>query len=694
MSDLVVISRQDGIQIVTIQNPPVNALSPGVPEALAAAVQAAAADDTLTATIIIGGGRTFIAGADIREFAKIVAGQAPPLNLNAILNEIENSPKPVIMAIHGSALGGGLETAMAGHYRVAVASAQLGQPEVKLGLIPGAGGTQRLPRLAGVRQAMEMCAFGDPIPAATALEYGIIDRIIEGDLLTGAIAFARENPPVRRTRDLNSKLLTETESDSLAGLCKDTCAKRFRLQTAPLAAIDCVANTSRLNFDQGLESERTHFNECLTGTQSRAMIHVFFGERTVARIPSLPAETKPMPIRRAAVVGAGTMGGGIAMCLTNAGIPVVLKETTQAALDRGLANIARNYAVSVKKHKLTPEEAARRQSLIHPTLHYEDFAQADIVIEAAFEELALKKHIFTELDAVIRPGAILATNTSTLDIDEIAAVTSRPDHVLGTHFFSPANVMRLLEVVRGKATAPQVLATAMDLAKTLRKIGVVSGNCFGFIGNRMFGPYRQQAVRLVEEGASPWLVDQTLYDWGMAMGPLAVADLAGIDVGWRVHQEALRLNLPHIAASSFEEELYKLGRFGQKTGAGWYLYDDQRRPSPDPEIERLLHLYTAEQAIEQRKVSETEIRQRTIYALVNEGARLLEEGIALRAVDIDIVYVNGYGFPAWRGGPMHYAESVGLSKVLDSIQSFYDAQGPFWKPAPLLVQAAAKGKWD
>jgi 3-hydroxyacyl-CoA dehydrogenase len=694
MNGLVVISRQDGIQIVTIQNPPVNALSPGVPEALAAAVQAAATDDTLTATIIIGGGRTFIAGADIREFAKIVSGEAPPLNLNAILNEIENSPKPVIMAIHGSALGGGLETAMAGHYRVAVASAQLGQPEVKLGLIPGAGGTQRLPRLAGVRQAMEMCAFGDPISATAALEAGIVDRIIEGDLLTGAIAFARENPPVRRTRDLDAKLTTETESDSLAALCKDACAKRFRLQSAPLAAIDCVASTSRLNFEQGLAFESARFNDCLTGTQSRAMIHVFFGERTVARIPSLPAETKPMPIRRAAVVGAGTMGGGIAMCLANAGLPVVLKDTTQSNLDRGLAIIARNYANSVNKRKLTAEESARRQALIQPTLHYEDFAEADIVIEAAFEELALKKHIFAELDAVMRPGAILATNTSTLNIDEIAAVTTRPDHVLGTHFFSPANVMRLLEVVRGKATAPQVLATAMDLAKTLRKIGVVSGNCFGFIGNRMFGPYRQQAVRLVEEGASPWLVDQTLYDWGMAMGPLAVGDLAGIDVWWRVHQEALRLNLPHIAASSFEEELYKLGRFGQKTGAGWYLYDEQRRPAPDPEVERLLHLYTAEQAIEQRKITETEIRQRTIYALVNEGARLLEEGIALRPVDIDIVYVHGYGFPAWRGGPMHYAESVGLSRVLDSIQSFYDAQGPIWKPAALLVQAAAKGKWD
>ena len=692
MNELVQVSRRDGVLIAAVNNPPVNALSPGVPEGLLAAVRGAATDDGVHAVVIIGAGRTFIAGADIREFARIVSGEAPPLNLAALLDEIEGSAKPVIMAIHGSALGGGLETAMAGHYRVAVASAQVGQPEVKLGLIPGAGGTQRLPRLAGVEQAMRMCAFGEPIAAADALACGIVDRIVEGDLLEGALAFAAERPPVRRTCERQEKLLDAAQAEPLALAFREECRRKLRGQSAPLAALDAIAATARLGFQEGVAFERELFNGCLRGAQSRAMIHVFFGERAVAKIPFLPKETAPLPVRRAAVVGAGTMGGGIAMCFANASIPVLLKETTQSALDRGVATIRRNYEASVKKGKLAAVLAEQRLALITPTLEYDGFQETDICVEAVFEEMALKQHIFRDLDRAMRPGAILATNTSTLNIDELAAVTSRPGFVVGTHFFSPANVMRLLEVVRGKETSPAVIATAMALAKPMKKIAVLSGNCFGFIGNRMFGPYREQAVSLVEEGATAQQVDEALTEWGMAMGPLAVGDLAGLDVSWRVRQEALRLRRPHLELRTFEDVLYQRGRYGQKSGAGWYRYDENRRATPDPEVEHLVREYAAVQGIPQRKFSSQEIVERVLYALINEGARLLEEGIALRSVDIDIVYVNGYGCPSWRGGPMHYAGAVGLAKVLDGVRRFYDELGPVWKPAPLLEQLAHEGK--
>jgi len=692
MSELVQVTRLDGVLIAAVNNPPVNALSPGVPEGLLAAVREAAADDGIHAVVIIGTGRTFIAGADIREFARIVSGEAPPLNLAALLEEIESSAKPVIMAIHGSALGGGLETAMAGHYRVAVASAQVGQPEVKLGLIPGAGGTQRLPRLAGVEKAMRMCALGEPMTAADALACGIVDRIVEGDLLEGALAFAAERPAVRRTRELQDKLLDAAQSEQLAGTIRAECDRKLRGQSAPLAALDAIAATARLSFADGIAKERELFDACLRGAQSRAMIHVFFGERTVAKIPSLPKETATLPVRRAAVLGAGTMGGGIAMCFANAGIPVLLKDTTQPALDRGMATIRRNYESSVKKGRLAAAQAEQRLALITPTVQYDGFGDADIAVEAVFEEMALKQHIFRDLDRAMRPGAILATNTSTLDIDAIAAVTSRPKFVVGTHFFSPANVMRLLEVVRGKDTSPAVIATAMELAKPLKKIAVLSGNCFGFIGNRMFGPYREQAVSLVEEGATAQQVDEALTAWGMAMGPLAVGDLAGLDVSWRVRQEALRLRRPHLEPKTFEDVLYELGRYGQKSSLGWYRYDENRRATADPEVEHLVREYAAVQGLAQRTFSSQEIVERVLYALINEGARLLEEGIALRSVDIDIVYVNGYGCPAWRGGPMRYAGAVGLAKVLEGVRRFHDELGPAWKPAPLLEQLAREGK--
>ncbi len=692
MSEPVRISRHDGVLVATIDNPPVNALSPGVPEGISAAIAEAARHDEIHAVVVIGSGRTFIAGADIRTFPKIVCGELPPLSLNEHLTKIENSPKPVIMAIHGTALGGGLETAMAGHYRIALDSAQLGQPEVKLGLIPGAGGTQRLPRLIGVEKAMEMCAFGLPISAAEALSRGLVDRVTRGALLTAALEFANERLPVRRTRDLSAKLVDAPAAESLAGLFKDACRKRLPGQTAPLAALDAIAATARLSFDNGLAFERKLFEECLYGDQSSALIHIFFAERAVSKIPGLSPEIQPLPVRDAAVIGAGTMGAGIAMCFANAGIPVLLRDTTEDRLDRALAAIRRNYDSAVAKGRISADEAESCMGRIKPTLHYDLFHTVDVIVEAVFEELPLKQHVFREIDHVAKPGAVLATNTSTLDVDLIAGSTRRPESVIGLHFFSPANVMRLLEIVRGKATSPHVLATAMDLAKRLRKIGVVSGNCFGFIGNRMFAPYRAQAVQLVEQGCTPWQVDEALTSWGMAMGPLAVGDLVGLDTAWLIRQEARRLGLPHTEAASFEDELYKLGRFGQKTGQGWYRYNEHRLASPDPEVERLVREYASWQGIEQRTFNEIQIRERTLLAMINEGARILEEGIALRASDIDIIYTNGYGMPAWRGGPMHYAESLGLDRVHQRIQALYDQFGHFWKPAALLEDLARSGR--
>ena len=683
MSDLILTSRSEDVLVVTVNNPPVNALSPGVPEGLAAAVKAGAADDAIQAIVIIGGGRTYIAGADIKEFGKITSGERGGIELAPMLKEIEDSPKPVVMAIHGTALGGGLETAMAGHYRVAVSSAQVGQPEVKLGIIPGAAGTQRLPRLAGTAKAMEMCAFGEPVSAAEAHAAGIIDEIIDGDLLAGAIAFARRAPGVRRTRDLAAKLATTEESETLAAGTRATAAKRLRGQKAPLAAIDCVAAASRLSFEEGCEYERSVFEKCLFDVQSKSMIHAFFGERTVSKIPGLAKDAAVLPVRRAAIIGAGTMGGGIAMVYANAGVPVLLKDASQEALDRGLATIRRNYENSVKKGRYTAADAEERMGRITPTLSYDGFENADIVVEAVFEDLELKKKTFAEMDQIARPGAILASNTSTLDIDAIAAATKRPEWVIGHHFFSPANVMRLLEIVRGKASSDSVIASSMELARKLRKVGVLAGNCRGFIGNRMFGPYRGQAVMLVEEGALPEQVDQALYEWGMAMGPLAVGDLAGLDVGWRIRKEFKHLEVSGVRYPEGEDLLCEQGWFGQKTGQGWYQYDAQRNATPNADAVDLVRRFAADKGIHQSTFTNDEIIERTIYALVNEGAQLLGEGIAIRSVDVDMVYLLGYGFPAWRGGPMLYANTVGLPRVLEAIQRFG------WKPAPLLAQLAA-----
>jgi 3-hydroxyacyl-CoA dehydrogenase len=693
MSELVKLSRDGEIAVITIDNPPVNALSPGVPEGIVARVSEAAADDEVNGIVVIGAGRTFVAGADIREFGKIVSGERPRLSLESQLRVIEDCPKPVVMAIHGAALGGGLELAMAGHYRVAVESAQVGQPEMKLGLIPGAGGTQRLPRLAGVALAVEMCAFGEPVAARQAAASGIIDRIIEGDLLAGAVAFAGEKlaageqPP--RTRDRGEKLAgdwTETFASARA-----QAAKRLRGQTAPLAAIDAVEAATKLPFEEGIRFEEELFNRCLYGDQSRALIHVFFGERAVGKIPGIGKDTPVLPVKQAAIVGAGTMGGGIAMVYANAGIPVLLKEATKEALDRGLATIRRNYESAVRKGRLAPLDMEERVRRIQPQLTYDGFESADIVVEAVFENLALKKQVFAEIDRIAKPDAILASNTSTLDIDAIASATKRPGMVIGNHFFSPANVMRLLEIVRGKATAPHVIASSMELAKKLKKVGVLVGNCRGFVGNRMFEPYRREAQFLVEEGNTPEAVDQALYDWGMAMGPLAVGDLAGLDIGWRIRQEFRHLEVEGVRYPEVEDLLCERGLHGQKTGAGWYRYDAARKASPNEEALEIAREYAARVGIPQRAASAGEIVERTIYSLINEGARILEEGIALRPVDIDIVYVCGYAFPPWRGGPMFYADSIGLKKVYERVAALHEEHGYHWRPAVLLEELAAGG---
>ena len=695
MSELVQLTKLNGVAVITINNPPVNALSPGVPEGIAGAFANIKKDDAVKAVVLIGGGRTFVAGADINEFGKITSGKGMCLDeIKPLLLRVENCRRPVVMAIHGTAFGGGLELAMAGHYRVAVPGAQVGQPEVKLGLIPGAAGTQRLPRLAGVAKAVEMCAEGNPVKAEEALKCGILDRLIEGDLLTGAIAFAKEvtGKPAPKTRERNGKLGAAGENAAIFAAARENARKKQRYLIAPLAAIDAVEAATKLPFQQGCEEEQRLFTKCLFSDQSKALIHVFFGEREVGKIPDVPKETPVIPVNSVGVVGAGTMGGGIAMVFANVGIPVLVKESDQAALDRGLGNIQKNYGNSVKRGRFTQQFADERLRLIQPTLRYDGFAKVDMVVEAVFEGMALKKEVFAELDGVCKPGAILASNTSTLNIDEIASATSRPQAVIGTHFFSPANVMRLLEIVRGKATGKEVIATCMQLSRKLGKIGVLVGNCMGFVGNRMFGPYRREAQFLVEEGASIEAVDNALYEFGMAMGPLATGDLAGLDVGWRIRKEYRHLQKPGLRQPFTEDRLCELGRFGQKTGAGWYKYDENRKASSDPEVAALIRKWTSEAGIPQRQISSEEIVDRCLYALVNEGARILEEGYALRAVDIDIIYLNGYGFPAYRGGPMWYADTVGLKKVYERIREFQQRHGGWWEPAPLLKGLAEQGK--
>lgn len=687
MHDVVSTQVQDDVLVVTIDNPPVNALSPGVAEALASAVSRAIADSNLRSVIVRGAGRTFVAGADIKEFPAIMAGERPMPDFHASFHAIESSPKPVIVLLHGSVLGGGLELAMAGHYRLAVPETKLGQPEVKLGLIPGAGGTQRLPRLVGIDAALEMCAFGESIDAARALELGLIDAITDGDPLECALAFARTCPLVRRTRDSEEALGQPEAARTKAEAVKAQARRRLRGQTAPLAACDAVCAASELDFEHGIEVEARLFGECLRSEQAHALIHVFFAEREVARVPGLSDRDRPGEAPRlVGVVGAGTMGTGIAQTLAQAGLNVLLRDADPAALERSRAALRRGFEAQVQKGRLSAEEASERLALIQTAEDWAGFESCDLIIEAVSEDLELKKGIFAELDSIAKTSAVLASNTSTLDIDALARCTRRADRVVGIHFFSPAPVMRLVEAVRGAATSTATLAMAVELARRLKKTAIVARNSFGFIGNRMFVPYRDQAVAIAEEGASPWMVDRALVDWGWAMGPLAVGDLSGLDVFASIRRMERAMGVVHLEAESYEDRLAAEGRWGQKSGAGWYVYGEDRVARPDPDVEAQLRLYAAEMGIPQREYTPDRIVERCMDALINEGARLMETGVASRAVDIDMVYLHGYGFPRWRGGPMWYASQVGKKKIHARLERRYAERGPFWKPSAWLLE--------
>jgi len=692
MSELVEIQELDGAAVLRISNPPVNALSAGVPEAIASAIASAEANAAVRAIVLMGAGRTFIAGADIKQLEEMAWGRGPgPPSLHELLQQIEACAKPVIMAIHGTALGGGLELAMAGHYRVATSDAQLGQPEVNLGIIPGAEGTQRLPRLVGVEKAIEMCVSGKPIKAPDALAAGLINAVLDGDLAVSAAAYARSvvgraaHPKISERRVALRQAATLAEALSQG---RELARKSKRNLIAPLKAVDAIEAAATLPFEEGCRRERQLFQECVVSDQCRALIHAFFAERGAGKMPGIGRDTSVGPIERVAVVGAGTMGGGIAMACVNAGLSVRLRDNDQPALDAGLAAIRKNYAASVQRGRLTAEDVAQRMQMIHPQIDYSGFESADVIIEAVFENAALKTKIFSELSSVAKPGAILASNTSTLNIDEFAAATGHPENVLGLHFFSPANVMRLLEIVPGKGSSNSTLATGLAFAKRLSKVGVVVGNCRGFVGNRMMFPYMYEAQFLVEEGATPEQVDSALTSFGMAMGIFEVDDMAGLDIAWRVRQELGQFADPRLRRPLVADRLCEMGRYGQKTGNGWYAYSDDRKPKPDPEVLALIREQARRAEIPQRQFSQEQIVERALYGLINEGARILEEGIALRAADIDIIYLNGYGFPAWRGGPMFYADTVGLPKIYERIREFHREHGERWRPADLLRNLA------
>lgn len=693
MTSPVSYDRQGQIAIVTSDNPPVNALGQAVRQGLVDGVERAAADPDVKAVVIRCAGRTFFAGADIKEFGK------PPLDppLRRVHEVIESCPKPVVAAIHGTALGGGFETALACHYRIAVPSARVGTPEVNLGILPGAGGTQRLPRLVGVDNALEFVVFGKPVAAKKALDMGAIDAIVDGDdLAAEAIAFAErlvaEGAPLRKVRDLPAE--RTADADAAIAAFRKRIARERRGFFAPERCIDAVEAALDLPFDEGMIKERALFTECMEHPQSRAQRYAFFAEREAGAIPGIGKATPRRDIAHVAVIGAGTMGGGIAMSFANAGLPVTMIEVSAKALERGLGIVRRNYESSARKGRLTDDQVEARMGLITGSTDYGDVKQADLIIEAVFEDMDLKKKIFADLDKVAKKGAILATNTSTLDVDEIAAATSRPEDVIGLHFFSPANVMRLLEVVRGARTGDDVIATTMKMAKKIGKVAVLSGVCFGFIGNRMLDVYAREAERMLLEGATPAQVDRALYDFGMSMGPFAMFDLAGVDVAWKT-RESHRERAPrdpmyyHVA-----DLLAEMGRFGQKTGKGYYRYEEgDRTPHPDPEVEELIRAEAAKLGIEQREISDNEIVARCLYPMINEGARILEEGIALRPGDIDTIWLNGYGFPVYRGGPMFFGGEVGLNQVLVELKSLKARLGDkIEDPAPLLEKLAEAGK--
>jgi 3-hydroxyacyl-CoA dehydrogenase len=667
----------------------VNALGHAVREGLRRSLEKATADPEVRAIVLLCAGRTFSAGADITEFGK---PPVPP-NLREVIDAFEASAKPVVAAIHGTALGGGFELALGCHYRIALRSAKVGLPEVKLGLIPGAGGTQRLPRLAGIPSSLTMIVDGNPAPAETAQAIGVIDEIVDGDLRPAAIAYARrlveESRPPRPTRKLSVPAAPLSAFDDF----ERAIAKKQHGFLAPFRAIKVVRAAVEKPFDEGMKLERDAFIELMSSPQSRAQRHVFFAEREVAKIPGVPADAPTREIAKAGVIGAGTMGGGIAMCFANAGIPVTVVESTQEALDRGFATIRKNYAASVSRGSITQDEMDRRMARFKPSLALTDLADSDMIIEAVFEEMGIKKEVFGKLDKIARKGAILASNTSYLDIDEIAATTSRPADVLGMHFFSPANVMKLLENVRGAKSAPDVLATAQKIGKRIGKVPVMVGVCDGFVGNRMLAKRMREAFFLLEEGALPWQVDKVLRDFGWAMGQFAMADLAGLDVGWRNRKAKYDRLTPREQRCDILDQICEKGRYGQKTGAGFYRYDDKRNGTPDPEIEKLIIEHSARHGITRRAISDQEILERTMYAMVNEAALILEEGVAARPHDVDIVWIYGYGFPVYRGGPMFWADQVGLPAIRDAVLRYRESVGAeYWQPAPLLEKLAAGGR--
>ena len=681
------------VAVITLNNPPVNGLGLATRTAAVDALRRAEGDEAVKAVVITGGGKVFSGGADIREFNSPKALTEP--TLHTLIATAENLAKPVVAAIHGVCMGGGLELSLGCHYRVALPGAQIGLPEVKIGLVPGAGGTQRLPRVVGLEQGMDMIVSGNPVLSEKLAGTKLFDRVFEAgaDLVGAAVEFAGSIADVRPLPKVRELTVEHPDHDAFLAATRAQVKKLAGAFPAPPACVECVAAAVTMPIAEGLKFERERFLALAQTTESKALRHAFFAERAAGKVPDVPADTPTRSIARAAVIGAGTMGGGIAMNFANAGIPVTILETKQEALDKGLATIRKNYENTVKKGKLAPEKAEQRIALIGGTLAYEDIARADIVIEAVFEDIAVKETVFRQLDVVMKPGAILASNTSTLDLNRIAGFTSRPQDVIGLHFFSPANVMKLLEIVRGEQTGKDVLATALALAKKIRKTGVVSGVCDGFIGNRMLEQYLRQAFFLLEEGALPEQVDKAIERFGFAMGPFRMSDLAGNDIGWYVRKRR-QVESPELVYSKVPDLLCEQGRFGQKTGAGWYDYQaGDRTAHPSQAVNEMIVAQSAQQGVERRAIADEEIVQRLVYALVNEGARILEEGIALRASDIDMVYLTGYGFPLHRGGPMLYADTVGLPQVLEAIRGFARGRhGEAWTPAPLLERLAAEGK--
>jgi len=685
-----------GIAVITLNNPPVNGLGYETRKAVAEAVEKAEDDAAVKAIVITGAGKAFSGGADIKEFGSPKALAEP--NLLSLIARVEGASKPVVAAIHTVCMGGGLELSLGCHYRVVSPGAQIALPEVKLGILPGAGGTQRLPRAIGVEAALNMIVSGEPVKSELLAQIPgqkLFDRVIEGDLLEGALAFASEiaaTRPLPMVRDLKCK---HPEGDAYFGFARNTVKAMAKNFPAPVRCVDCVEQATKARFEDGLKYEREAFAALMLTPESKALRHAFFAERAASKVPGIAEDTPTREINKVAVIGAGTMGGGIAMNFLNAGIPVVILEMKQEALDKGVGIIRKNYEAQVKKGKLKEDKYAERMALLSTTLSYAELGDADLVIEAVFEEIGVKQKVFEQLDAVMKPGAILASNTSTLDLDKIASFTKRPQDVIGMHFFSPANVMKLLEVVRGAKTAPDVLMTVMKLGKKIKKTCVVSGVCDGFIGNRMIEQYSRQAGFLLDEGCTPQQVDKAAEKFGFAMGPFRMGDLAGNDIGWAIRKRRY-VEKPNLRYSRTADLLCEMGRFGQKTGAGWYDYVPGKRDAiPSELVNDMLGKHRADLGITPRKISDDEIVHRLVYALVNEGARIVEEGIALRASDIDMVYLTGYGFPLWRGGPMNYADTVGLWNVVQAMKKF--ARNPaddqaFWQPAPLLAKLAAEGK--